>query len=363
MDIRNLDTETIISKLSWRPLFVLDAMICIRESIQIPTTLNNTRYSSFGLLSVLPIEVLHMVLNLLDFQSLSRLTRTSHLAKATVESLPAYRDLIKHAPKALVALSKTQLIKNHSAISLHTALRSENCLCCQSFAPWLYLPTCERCCYNCLWRDRSMRLITCRLARKCFGLTLKEINRLPTMLSIPGTYSVGYRTTRQKRFKLVSWRQARELGIAIHGSAEAMESFVIAHNAGKLKGEDIYQVNWLTRSFPGGQNLDYSYTNEPNDPFCGMGSVNFPVLRRDQRLDDGLWCFGCRYFCENQHSMPELFDRIKSSLPRGCHPTTPLLSRERQAWSRVAFVDHVRQCECARYLLREIEQGYIPSKW
>ena len=45
---------------------------------------------------------------------------------------------------------------------------------------------------------------------------------------------MGHMVTRQKSVQLVSWKQARELGISIHGSEEKMNQTVVLRNAGRL---------------------------------------------------------------------------------------------------------------------------------
>lgn len=73
-----------------------------------------------------------------------------------------------------------------------------------------------------------------KIAKACFGVTPEQLCQIPAMLSIPGTYSVGCHNTRRKPVKLVSLKQAKELGIVVHGSKEAMETFVTSQNTRKL---------------------------------------------------------------------------------------------------------------------------------
>ena len=348
-DVLDSESETIISKLSWRPVWAVDSMISIQESIQIPLILSNSQRSSIGRLDALPIEILHTVLNLLDFQSLSRLTLTSHLAKATVESLPAYRDMMKHAPKALLGLSKLQVIKLHSAATLHTALRSENCIVCRSFAPFLYLLTCERCCFSCIRNGKSFRLIPHRLARIGFGLTPKEIRQLPSLLNIPGTYFKDSISKHRERINLVSSRQAREAGLALHGSAENLMEYMMTHNGLGITNQERFEVDLLYRSF---FVSDDKYPLELYDPYRGMGSVFFPILRRDQTLDDGLWCLGCNFLRENEDFLQ--VPQVSSSFPEDCNLYVAIWTRALRAWSRAEFIDHVKQCECAKYVLYDL---------
>jgi hypothetical protein len=112
--------------------------------------------ASLGKLDGLPIELLHNIFAMLDLQSLSRITQTCLRGIVTVQALPGYRDLIRHAPQAVAALGKTRLLGCHSTSELHAALRSTNCSSYGEYGPFLFMPTCERCCYECLWRNQSL---------------------------------------------------------------------------------------------------------------------------------------------------------------------------------------------------------------
>lgn len=144
MALDNHTSDVLIKRLSWRADYILNSMISFRDPV--PTTIiqRTLGASSIGLLDTLPLELLHSIFNLLDFQSLAHFVLVCHQGKAIVESLPAYRDVVKQASMALNALNRTELITFHPVTSIHAALLSENCVSCQQFAPFLFLPTFER---------------------------------------------------------------------------------------------------------------------------------------------------------------------------------------------------------------------------
>jgi hypothetical protein len=170
-------------------------MISIFKPARLLEIQRNDDTSSAGSLDSLPLELLHSICASLDFQSLSRLSRTSLRGKAIVESLPAYRDLMKYAPYTLNALGKTGLISVHSPTMLHAALHSENCVSCGEYGAFLFLPTCERVCYECLQRNASFWVVSTRQARKYFNLTERQLKSEPYMRNIPGYYLCGSRAT------------------------------------------------------------------------------------------------------------------------------------------------------------------------
>lgn len=247
LDLDTLTDDTIIERLSWRPPYIVHTMLPLPEPIKsVPLTRTLTS-SSRGTLDTLTIELLHIILSLVDFQSLSRFTRVCHQAKTTVESLPSYHAMMKHASTALVALSRTELITFHTAATVHAALLSDKCLSCQKYGAFLFLPTCERCCHECLITQGSLRVITIRKARTYFGVSRKNLRQIPTMLSMAMTSYVTYQT-HPTRLRLVSVKQARKLGISVHGSQEAMEGVGVSKLANTLGPYHMIRAQRLVRS-------------------------------------------------------------------------------------------------------------------
>lgn len=345
MALDGFTPDAIIERLSWRPAYILNSMITISKRIRsraLPRTLAS---SSIGSLDTLPAELLHIILNSLDFQSLLRFARACHQAKTRVESLLSYQHMMKHAPTVLIALSQTKLITFHAAGTIHAAFLSDKCVSCQIYAAFLFLPTCKRCCYECLSSERSLRVITIRMAEVCFGVSRKDLAQIPTMFSIPGRYAVGHVVPHQKRVKLVSLKQAQKLGISVHGSQEAMESVGVSRDAPKIKNVRHRQrrlAQWIAGS---------NSADRQNDEFCGVASISFPSLRPKGEVENGLWCGGCRINSENYSSTigMDIDARMKA-----------LLEKEHQARSRSEFLEHIRDCAGASDLL--LEPGRL-SPW
>jgi len=195
------------------------------------------------------------------------------------------------------------------------------------------------------------------MARKCFGLMPKDLRRLPSMLSIPGTYSVGHRTTCNTRIRLFSLKQSKALGVAKYGSLEAMERFVTSRNAGKLTYTEVHDVRWLT----GHPSTIGSCSNVPNDRYCGMASTGFPSLRPNNILENGVWCLGCRANFIN-YQRTRILDAETRLFVSGDDPLFPLHDLEFRARSKPAFVEHIRVCRGAKDLLRGLEPCIQASK-
>lgn len=328
------DPEFLITHLSWRPKYLVEASICISETIPPGQFQGIPESASIGHLDVLSTDLLHLVLASLDFRSLSNLACVSHGGRAAVESLPAYQRLIKNAPAALIALSRTKLITCHSIASIYAALLTEKCVSCHHYGPFLFLPTCERCCIECLVEDRSFSVVSRLMAGFCFGVTLGQLRQIPAMLSLP-ELKLREVSKRRKPVTVVSVKQAKELGLAIHGSQEAMEHFTNSRNAAKLSYFQENDFQRLTRPLI----ERFPYRNK----FSGTASIAFPTLRRDGGLDKGLWCLGC-FVC---------WDEATEPFPKGG-----------RALSNTGFVRHVSECKGAKSLLQkmEVDAFYDPRR-
>lgn len=302
---------------------------------------------SMGLLDRLPLELLWTVLGSLDFRTLSRMLQVCWKAKAQIEVFPPYQDIVRHAPTALIALSETTLIGHHTSNSLHRALTTDACFQCQEFGPCLYLPTCERCCYNCLATGQPLRLISFYTAKLCFGVQPKHLKQLPILRSIPGDYLILSAVSTSRSTKLLSLKQVREKALTIHGSEEAMRAFVALQDTSRVSDLQFHTVNFLTGPIrPHGAPLPERC---PRDIYCGMGAVAFPYLRNDGTVAQPLRCSGCRSI-HRRRSVMELPATSRDEYP-DCTYSQLFWSRETRARLKEEFLDHIKECEGAKRLL------------
>lgn len=348
MSCEESSPEELIARLSYQPHHILNGMISISKPAKRSAIQRDPSSSSLGLLDRIPLELLHLILVMLDFQSLLHVSRVSLLGQVVVQPLPAYRDLMEHAPHTLAALGRTGLLGLHPATVLHATLLSEICVSCGGYGAFLFLPTCERCCYECLRMNQSLWVIPTALAGKCFYLTPHQLKEIPVMRSIPGIYSVGHRISRQRRLRLTSVKAAKELGIKVHGSMANIAKTFNASRARKIT------FQWLQNAplQPLGQDPSTLPTKEhtPNDDFCGMASIPFPSLMPNKELETGLWCRGCEQTFERYGLGHLAYNAVSDSIPRGCYPLRVLLGMQRRARSKAEFLEHIKYCRGAREL-------------
>lgn len=147
----------------------------------------------------------------------------------------------------------------------------------------------------------------------------------------------------------------------MHGSKEAMETFVASQNDGKLGLHRRYTVRWLTRSPPLRPPRFTREANTPCDQFCGMASTCFPCLRPNNVLETELWCCGCHLLADRYYMTRQL-DSDVELLVAGFNPMITLEGFEQQARSKPEFLQHVRECIGVSRLLKRLEQGCRPGK-
>lgn len=211
MSYESVKLRDLVSRLSHQPHSLLRATITIPNPPEPLDAEIGTQFSSIGVLDILPTELLYLVLHILDLESISRVSRVSRRGNVIVKSLTAYRDLFNKVPEALAALSQTKLLGVHSTAQLQETLRSDRCATCPEYGTYLFLPTCERCCWECLCVNPARRVISPGQAIRYFGLYKKHLRQLPVMYSIPGRYDISQEDP-QTSHKLVSARIARDLG-------------------------------------------------------------------------------------------------------------------------------------------------------
>lgn len=310
--------------------------------------------SSIGILDRLPVELLHETLASLDFQSLTRFSRVSVQGKNVLLCLPAYRYLMRHAPHALAALGQTGLLRLHAATELMTALRSERCATCCEYGVYLFLPTCERCCWQCLRSYATRRVITPTAAARIFALSPKKVQQLPAMLSIPGRYGIA-RWAHPVPRRLVSLIAAKELALSIYGSERNIREIVARRKPSK---KTTYAARDLQLAFVDSTTCPDSLMvpdqgNCGDDRYFGMATIPFPSLTTPDTADHGLWCKGCEWTYEQNKYRRVPAHVIANIAPVGCDPGHVLFELTRRARSRNGLLEHIRHCYGAQQLLAE----------
>ncbi|KAI1144386.1 F-box domain-containing protein [Hypoxylon sp. FL0543] len=397
-----LGPEELLDRLSYRRKDLRKAMINITDPPK-PRSVLPDRVSTFGRFDLLPAEIMTMILSVLDTQSIARLAAVSFRGNCVVHSERAYRELVEFAPKALIALKRTGLIRLHSVTTLHDALRTEKCVYCTEFGAFLFLLTCERCCFDCLCSNPWLRVITPKDAELYFALSEDHTKCLPGFCAIPGKYGMKIDHDDRKEAKidisdyrydtndyehssdsdsswgisykdygyynigirsmprhlwLVGVKAARDLGLATHGSEAKMRkaSYRRDYDIRFFRARDLL---YMEPPVSQGQDLllrPYDPCIKP-DKYFGVASIPFPSLSKSGEIEDGLWCWGCDHTCVIDFS-DGLFDYVlKAMVPSTCLPRVVVLGLERRARSKESFLEHIKYCWGAGELIDELAEG------
>lgn len=289
--------------------------------------------SSIGSLAILAAELLFMILNLLDFPSLARLSQTSLLARTFVEQLPAYSLIMSHAPTTLTALGKLGLLSHHLPAALERALRSDRCRSCRThLGGYLCLVSCERFCFECQFFQCATASYT--MAKACFHLTDNQLKSIPIIRITP--WSMWQRSLmkakRTYKWRSVGLRQVKQLAIEIHGSAEAVRALSLESSSFNRR-QRSQSMRWWREIPPNptdGALFLQNGVRWPSEDYSQKPLVRFPTLTNNG-LDYGNYCRGCR-----GHEVTS-----KSSFYQ---------SPGNRLWSKSLFPQHVRECQGSKVL-------------
>lgn len=343
----------LVARLSHQPETLLRSVITINDPPRPPVTLQTQdRPSSLGALDRLPAELLHEVLGHLDVQSLTRLSRTCCRANGILGSLPSYQLLLSHAADALAALKRTKLIRRYSLSRLDAVLQSQQCETCPGYGAFLFLLTCQRCCWQCLQFRKERLAVPPGVASKALGLTPEDAQQLPLMSSIPGRYG-----TRQllvdKPMRLVAVAHAMERAISSYGSVEHLQE-ALSHQT--FTGRAAYTARFLQRLLWVDEYFDTVLVPDRGSSlvgrYFGLASIRFPSLIRREQIEYGHWCRGCEWMYDQRHRLPaEIVIQIVPA--DDVDPDRVLLRMARTAYSTNGFVEHIQHCYGAQILLSE----------
>ncbi|KAK7936125.1 hypothetical protein PG985_001620 [Apiospora marii] len=363
------DADMIISRLGYRPESKFRARAMMVARGQLPTLHRPLplvdRPSSLGLLDRFPPEIMIMILEQLDFQSLARLSRASFQADGYVRSFRDYQYLVTHVPKTLKGLARLGIIEIHSVDDLYGALQTDSCAVCGDCGPFLFLPTCQRCCWRCWRHHPAFRILEPRLAKRYYCLSKEDVAKLPVVHV--RACDIRYNFYRSdfvfpNQGRAVSAKAAWDLGLVVHGSEEELIKAGLRNNCNSA--DNFWDAEYWLQA-PKIQPHQHWLVNQPVIPqapyrarsynsSATMPTMPFPIMAGGGRLEQALWCRGCRWVSNNGGRIdwggPPA--RLQSVLPLEYltgefSPMDVAYGLADRAWSRDTFLQHVRRCPVA----------------
>src|SRR6266542_2755050 len=131
-------------------------------------------------------------------------------ARTIVHTSLPYKHLLRHVPRALVALMRTG--GSHFTDEVFRTFCSPACCICGNFGAFLWIPECIRCCFTCMRKAPELMPMGKSQAKAVFGLTKRALAKVPIMITLPGTYGLFGKQYKRPRHLL---SRARALQVAI----------------------------------------------------------------------------------------------------------------------------------------------------
>lgn len=283
-----------------------------------------------GTLDVLPLELLQGILSQIDLYTLTGFRCVNRRAIDVVESIHQYKAVTTHARNVIRGILSIKTGQWISCETIYEKLCTAECEECGDFGGYLYILTCKRVCLLCFTEEKKYLPLRHSHALRKFGINRQILNTLPSMRSIPGTYSPNKKKCRE-RLALVDSESAYRAGIALHGSIGAMEQHVSNLNAQKLQefNKRTSQATadgsgLTTRRVRRPQTVDL-FDGRIGNPIRFMAIVRMPWFNRvSQELEWGFHCRGC----QKSHRSRQLHFRRKFTV--------------------ASFGEHLRQCGSIR---------------
>lgn len=193
----------------------------------------NAEPPSAGYLGSIPLDIMYEILGSLDYESTSRIRLLNSRYRKLVDSFPAYLILKNHARQTLRVMRKVKVDSRWSVGQIFAEMCYPRCRTCMDFGPFLFLPSCSRCCYTCLRSHSEYELAFVSSAKAVFALPEDAIKRLVALDNIPMNISsyplmedIWCEVRSCPRLQLVSVRQAYELSMGIYGDESQLDQAV-----------------------------------------------------------------------------------------------------------------------------------------
>lgn len=269
-------------------------------------------FTNLGHLELLPLELFNLVLQMSDLSAISSMRSVNKRTRAIVDDSIPYKYILRYAPHLIGALLKTQVACYFTADHIFHILCISLCSVCGRFGAFMWIPECIRCCIPCLREAPELMPMSEGDAKALFGLSSKGLARVPTVVTVPGSYTLTS-TLYRKRFRLVSEPLARRSAILAHGG-EAQLDHYIRNGASKSKAACHKHIS--ARATRSSYDSKGRLNNTVDDVRRFMVTVHLPYLDLAARTTHvGLSCKGCQVKFESDdddvsgEEMMDLSDR------------------------------------------------------
>ncbi|KAF4435626.1 hypothetical protein F53441_13471 [Fusarium austroafricanum] len=296
------------------------------------TTFKTTASSGLGFLDRLPQELTLMILGELDILTYLRFRRVNRHARSIATASREYMVVVKHGLEGLKPLLKAQLGHLFTFSHFYGNLVSKECKFCRKFGPFLFLPTCQRCCFTCLQVSSELKLLAIPVPKtfaRAVGRSAEEIERAcePKLRVVYGKYTNEEWPLPKRPKYLIQANRAVEKLQSLDSSIRIPET-VLEHQP------------------------EHQFHNDGQHLFCFryMAATTFPWydLNHD-KPERGVNCKGCQFRVE------EYLLETRASPPWGHN------DRDRNYTSE-EFLDHFRSCKHAKKVWANAQENHVAQE-
>ena len=282
-----------------------------------------------GDLEIFPTELIIQMISYLDLRSLAKLRFVNKYAHRFVASLPKLKAVITHAQKALYAMHITGTDQFITLETLYSRLCTAECEVCGDFGIYLSLIACKRVCYICFTEDRSFYPLRTSHGMGQYGLSQREIKKLPYLTCYPGHYAANcHRPSNHIRgnLKLYDRETVKMAAMIRYGSIDQMKAAAEVKRVQRM--ENYYarrQDYWSGRR---ARRAHRPATSDPQDkkadnPLRFASVVTMPWLNK--KTNETEWGFRCMICYQRWGARPRVMHRDRLFTADG-------------------FVHHMEQC-------------------
>jgi len=180
---------------------------------------------SLGALDILPLEILQNILiEELDLGTLTLLRSTSSSFRRAIDELPQYRAIARYAPSSIRAALSLEVASAYSCKDLYDSLCTSKCSACGKFSAFLYVPRCQRTCYQCFTTEARFLPMRREHSKFYWSITSKDLEtgQIPVARSLPGRYQSPLPTLQRSRLPLVDYDTGLLISLSVHGSVQGI---------------------------------------------------------------------------------------------------------------------------------------------
>lgn len=274
-----------------------------------------------GTLGKLSVEVLYKVFLKLDIFGLEMVRELNAYFKSVLDGLYEFRVLKQHASETFRIMHAVEVNPTWNLSQIFAEFTRSRCRTCDSFGPYIFLPTLSRCCYACLLDHEDYELAPAHDLVNEYIIPKEYRQKLVFLTSLPNDYGTYKYYTHDEPYIMASVQAVVDLSLGIHGTRENVRKRKAEYARAALEkfNEDRkILISWhsarLLGNFPRPPTpvragcMNYKlFDKETLAKWRFMASTAFPYWNvAEQKLETGTYCSACTKEWEDQEEPPEV---------------------------------------------------------